>query len=162
MDRLLSKPESPRSEINDSTCILGNRVFRFPSSLSVKNFEARMPPFEGQFMKNQVKLISVAVFYRNNAPGGIGLMFKLFNRKLRDQFKHTTDLYDKAWAESNAMDKADLIKLYFDQLNQHGAMDAASRSDEWDWLMVVNIWFLEKHGHLRPDEFNGCMFTYCQ
>ena len=53
-----------------------------------------------------------------------------------------------------------MIKLYFDQLSEYHSHDETSKAATWDWLMVANIWFLEKYGYLKSDEFNGCVMSY--
>ena len=52
-----------------------------------------------------------------------------------------------------------MITHYVEQLEEFGSMK--SDLTVGDTLMpIANIWFLEKHGYLKPDEFNGCQFFY--
>ncbi len=107
-------------------------------------------------------LSSIAVFYRNDAPGGFGLMLMNNDGKLMNEFRYKSELYDKAWAESSSSEKSKLIKGYFEQIKWFLAMDQASRPEKWHWQILLNIWFLEKHGHIHSDDFNGLIFTYIQ
>lgn len=112
-------------------------------------------------MKSKKKILfCVAGFYRNDIPGGIGIVFKLLNDDLRKGFSSTTNIYEKTWAKSNSKQKEALVKLYFDQLQEYGTFDESSKTASLDFLMVVNIWFLERYGYLKSDEYNGCILSY--
>jgi hypothetical protein len=104
-------------------------------------------------------LISVSAFYKNNEPSGVGFLQTTEDADLDKVVDRFVKSYEEAWATAGEAERSDLISHYFDQLVEFGTMkNDLTQSD--CWMGIMNIWFLEKHGFLKPDEFNGCQFSY--
>ena len=113
-------------------------------------------------MVKKKKLFSVTGLYKNDLPGGVGIGFDLSHPQLRLEFHKTCASYQRVWDSSSEQERVKWVETYFHQIREYGAMDPKSREAGWDWLIVINIWFLERHGFIHPDEFNGCVLTYFQ
>ena len=103
------------------------------------------------------RLIRVEAYYRNDTPTGVGVIIKgedlsLFDEMMRD--------YEVAWAEADASERSEFVRVYFRQLDAWGTIPAQERSEKDNHLSALNIAFLEKHDFLQGDRFNGCRFTY--
>ena len=98
------------------------------------------------------KLKSCAAFWKNDKPGGIGI---LFNTIPSDFLKVINGLLE-AW-ESNAF-QADMES----QLQDIASVlkDGGSLSDKEAMVAFIDILWLERQGYLQSDEYNGACFTW--
>ncbi len=105
-------------------------------------------------------LISIAAYFENDKPGGIGFILprKHFGEKL-DML--TTSIanamleYDRAAREQG---EAAMVEDLEGQLRE-----MAKYPDPDIGLVIIamsNIHWLETRGHLQPDNFNGMLFQY--
>ncbi len=105
------------------------------------------------------KLITISAFYKNDKPEGLGLLKTDKDVDLDNAFDVFVKSYDKAWAAADEAEQKDLIIHYFEQLDEFALMKNDLTQGD-GWMAIANIWFLEKHSYLKPDEFNGCQFFY--
>ncbi len=103
------------------------------------------------------RLIRVEAYYRNDTPAGVGVIIEgedltQFDEMMRD--------YDEAWLGADANEREKFVGVYFRQLSTLGRTRTVDRSDRDNYFCALNIAFLEKHGYVRGDQFNGCQFTY--
>ena len=111
----------------------------------------------------KMKLTHASVFYRNDSRNGIGRTFEA-NSELRHGIKESIKGCKKLWKASKEEERKQIVKSYFKQLDQLAELGAEGKEKEIDQsyyvIALVNVWFLENHGFLESDEYNGCLFTY--
>ena len=113
-------------------------------------------------MVKKKNLNVVLAFYKCNLSGGVSVGFELSDPWMRQEFHNTCEKYQKVWENSNEDERAHWVESYIHQIEAYGAMEPNAREAGWDWLIMINIWFLEKHGFIESDQFNGCVFAYLQ
>ena len=103
------------------------------------------------------RLIRVEAYYRNDTPTGVGVTIEGEDLALFDEMMRE---YEEAWTRADANERERFVRVYFSQLDAWGMKPAAERSDRDNYLCALNVAFLEQHGHVRGDQYNGCQFTY--
>ena len=103
------------------------------------------------------RLVRVEAYYQNNTPTGVGVIIDGMDLALVDEMM--TD-YEDVWRKADANRREDIVAIYFRQLDAWGTTRAADRSNRDNYLCALNIAFLERHGYLEGDRYNGCRFTY--
>ena len=103
------------------------------------------------------RLVRVAAYYQNDTATGVGVIIEgadlsLFDETMRD--------YEEAWAQADASRRESFVEMYFAQLDAWGKEQPSDRSNRDNHFCTLNIAFLERHGYLQGDRFNGCQFTY--
>jgi hypothetical protein len=105
-------------------------------------------------------LLKVSAFYKNNTPDGIGMIIENTNFDLGKRISDFANSYEKAWESADEEEREKFVDGYFDQLNHFAKFRAQDRTQGENFICVINIWFLEKYGFLKSDNFNGCTFLY--
>jgi len=101
---------------------------------------------------------SIGVFYHNDIPKGIGFILPINDHKLELAIKRGMKSYEDDWEKTSAKEREETVDLYFHQLEILSQSSEMSPGDEL--LSLYNIWFLEEHGYIKADNFNGCQFLY--
>lgn len=104
-------------------------------------------------------LVAVSAFYKNNVPEGVGFIQTNKDADLDKIVDLFVKNYTEAWKAANKSEREEIVTHYFEQLAEFGAMKDDLTQDD-AWMGIMNIWFLEAYGFLKPDEFNGCQFMY--
>ena len=110
--------------------------------------------------KQTEHLINVGAFYQNDTPRGIGIIIENTNFDLEERITNFISSYEEAWISADEIERRELVKTYFHQLDYFAQVRSEDRSPEQNFICIMNIWFLEKHGFLQSDNFNGCKFLY--
>jgi len=112
----------------------------------------------------RMNLYQVSAFYKNTTANGIGITIGDPDFELQKMFGEFVDNYEEDWKSADEKEREEIVKIYFDQLNFFAKLRAEGREAEIKQkeylLCITNIWFLENHGFLESDEFNGCVFLY--
>ncbi|MBF0231348.1 MAG: hypothetical protein HQK63_17440 [Desulfamplus sp.] len=115
-------------------------------------------------MSKKKKLLQVSAFYKNNQQNGLG--FIIFNDEdstFNEQIIELEDKYEEAWASSDKNEQKEIIKTYFAQLEYFSQLKSRGIyeiSFPSKMICLVNLSFLERHGYLKSDEYNGVAFFY--
>lgn len=113
-----------------------NKQSRKSRTTSRANFAAALP------------VTSISAFWKNDVPGGIGLTFRFGDRENGNRMlaglEATLADYDR-----NATPEAIVAQLE--------AWGGTSLSMEQKYVAVANVYWLERRGHLKSDDFNGVL-----
>jgi len=72
--------------------------------------------------------------------------------------------YEAEWESAENEKRKEIVEHYFGQLNHFAKMRAEGkendRTPEESIICILNIIFLEQHGFLKSDEYNGGQLLY--
>lgn len=108
------------------------------------------------------ELISVAAFYKHDTDHGIGVIIPkgqldfIFNLVL-----DMLDDWERDWLEANENARLELYNYALGQLEHWGSL-GSQRSESEGVMAIANIAFLEIHGKIKPDNFNGLLLSWTQ
>jgi len=109
---------------------------------------------------DQQKITSMAGHYKSDRPEGFLIIIKIQDEPIRRSITEMMNFYDDAWTKANEFEKRNQVSRYLGQIKKYAKSGGASSASPMGMLIVFNIWFLEKHGHLASNAFNGCIFSY--
>ena len=108
-------------------------------------------------MGGNVKLETVAFFWRNDQPDGIGAKVGGFEGLEKSLLGVCTNYIKMYEAEP---DKTVLVRDLLAQLAEFGADKKKFNTPRQIIIAFGNVWLLETIGAIRPDEFNGCIIGW--
>ncbi|MGP8215196.1 MAG: hypothetical protein ACLQQ4_06515 [Bacteroidia bacterium] len=126
--------------------------------MSTKNKFPLFAEREGMTLKK------ICAFWKAAVKGGEGIEIK-YNLDTDDEIIALHDaaaLYVRDWDE-HPDDHAEIINLYEEQLRyarSHIKDINSGKTELPPCLLLLNIWFLERIGHLKTDNFNGVLFFW--
>lgn len=108
------------------------------------------------------RLISIAAFWKNDRPEGIGFTITDDAGDLDAILKDLQESWTLMWNEAQALD--DLPRLVTDMRDQlRGIGQRRGHLTVKDMLLAIgNIWLLESRGHMVTDEYNGLSLAYVE
>ncbi len=116
------------------------------------------------------KLIGLGIFYKNDGPGGFGIILE--GESARGMAKFFEDAYECFKASPLEEQEEYLSQMAWEDLrwalevnprpndaksNEYAQVDGAQ---EFITYGPLTIYILEREGRLVTDEFNGCRFLY--
>jgi len=108
------------------------------------------------------ELISVAAFFKHDTDHGIGVIIPkgqlefIFNLVL-----DMIDSWENDWEIADENARMELYNYALGQLEQWGRL-GSKRSESEGVMAIANIAFLERHGRINPDNFNGLLLGWAQ
>lgn len=105
-------------------------------------------------------LLKASALYKNDTLSGIGIIIENTSGNLKEILGEGLENYEMAWEEANDDMRKKYVIGYFQQLNHFSQFRAAERDEQQNLMCFLNILFLERHGFLKNDNFNGCSFLY--
>jgi hypothetical protein len=123
-----------------------------------KKQEPEIPAWRHIAMETKSRILQISVFYKNNLPGGVGLTLgEPFD--LDEVMKTITTANDAMWVEAAASNGLRaLISDLRAQLTGIGQKGQRSLTDAL--LAIGNVYLLEKHGHMKIDDWNGLLIAH--
>jgi len=98
------------------------------------------------------KLISISLFWENDKPHGLG-------KTLNNDDGTLQDLFDQLVAEYEQNMEPDHLAGFLEQIKD-AAKHKHSLTPEYVLPLMANMFMLEKHKVIVPDEFNGLLFHW--
>lgn len=83
---------------------------------------------------------------------GIETIYEPWDSSDTEAFIDMCEAYERDWVKSSEDRKSATVEFYTKQLNEW--------KDIRPFILMVNIWFLESHGFLTTDNYNGLMFMW--
>ena len=110
-------------------------------------------------------LVSVAIFWQNDKPGGAGVIIIKHpaDSDLAESLTTAKAHYDQMWAdEATTTTKADsLASSLLEQLKEYAALPESEReTTARSRLFFRNVYLLTKHKYMADDEYNGISYQY--
>lgn len=110
------------------------------------------------------KLFHVSAYYKNDNLHGLGFTLEDNEYRFQESIEKSIQAYEEDWKSLNKKERKEAVKTYFAQLEHFSKLRAEGKGNEIQpqetMICIINIWFLENHGFLKPDEYNGCVFLY--
>ena len=108
------------------------------------------------------KVIAIHAFYKNKVPGGFGIMWNCptgFAKELLEGIEGYKDFIKPDPGETQDEFAAFMIRQldYFGEAKKSRLLDKAEQV-----IAVQNTYWLEQHGYLKADEFNGMQFHFTE
>jgi hypothetical protein len=117
--------------------------------------------FDFEFSDNdQQKITSMAGHYKSDRPNGFLIIIKIQDEPIRRGIIEMMNSYEDAWTKANEFEKRNQVSRYLGQVKRYAKSGEARSASPMGMLVVFNIWFLAKHGHLVSNACNGCVFAY--
>jgi hypothetical protein len=108
---------------------------------------------------NYQEITSMTVHYKSNCLDGFLIIVKIQDEPNRRAILEMMDAYQGAWAKASDLAKREQVSRYLSQVKKYAKSGGTRSASPMSMLVVFNIWFLEKHGYLASDAFNGCIFS---
>lgn len=105
-------------------------------------------------------LLRASALYKNDTQNGIGIILINTTGDLEEILITGIENYEKAWDEADDDMRKKYVSGYFQQLDYFSQFRMEDRDYEQNITCFWNIFFLEKYGFLKADNFNGCAFLY--
>jgi hypothetical protein len=123
------------------------------------------PSKNWRIIMSKPRLYEISAFYKNDKPGGLGFTIRNFDPEFGDNLIKYIGSYENDWKSAKKKEHDKIIEFYFSQLDQIATAIAGGWEKEvtakgYEILAIANICFLENHGFIRTDEYNGCIFLY--
>ena len=110
-------------------------------------------------MREMGNITMIGAFWKNDKPFGVGVVLNNDHKPLIDyiigHFQSLSDEYD---AFCNTIGEEAMAAKLFDQLAAFGSCGDELPPDLVE-IVIQNIYWLEQHGFIQPDEFNGVLFA---
>lgn len=110
------------------------------------------------------KILSLSVFWRNDAPDGIGITYAPpgFSSEELDELFRSGQIVKQFFIDSDQALGTDIVATYLAQLGAIGRDKAAGKNtpEQQIILATLNILWLTSRGFIPNDEFNGVQWVY--
>lgn len=107
-----------------------------------------------------MRILQLSIFYRNDKTNGFGFTLTEDFGDLLGFFSIIKTNYDLMYAEASK--EAVVPELLHDLWTQLDQLVRVKNNftDVELTIAIGNLYLLQQHGHLTPDEFNGLLFLY--
>jgi hypothetical protein len=112
--------------------------------------------------KSNTVMCGILAFYKSDLPGGISIAIFNADTNLTPGFASSAAIYENGWKKAGAKKRVELVEFYFNQLKYYGSKSCDERTLAENWILAMNIWFLERYRFLEPDDSNGCIFQHIE
>jgi hypothetical protein len=116
-------------------------------------------------MKSKIDsdIVAVQVFWKSDTLGGFGLIFPVAEQA-REIAQMMVDLHHKFKTTEPDQDHFLTVEVWEQMKHLCSVINSNDSSEEDNYaaqlLACSNVYILEQEGILKPDEYNGCVFSH--